>query len=563
MINEVMSFALATDLPSFVLLVGQLFLVVAAVIFALSSLDDLFIDIYFFMRYLYKKIWITPVHGKFNLKVLSETPEEPLALMLPAWKEAEVLDSAVTNLIATLDYHNYHVFIGTYPNDLETQAVVDGLERKFPNVHKVVTALPGPTCKADCLNAIINEIYLFEEQANLSFAGVIMQDAEDVVHPLSMKLFNYLLPRFDLIQIPVISLERKWWDLTGGHYMDEFAEAHSKEMIVREHFAGVVPGAGVGTAYSRRALDVASGFGEIFSTHSLTEDYEFSFRLRDAGLKQVFARVPVRRTHTGQNGKQKTVTDYIATREFFPNRFWASVRQKTRWVIGITFQGWRSFGWRGDWRTKFLFWRDRKMVFFAHAIMLGYVAIILMASVHLYTYLFLDDYHMAPLLEPENPLWSLLYFNFGVLVYRLIQRHIWCYTYYSWRAIPMVAPRFVWGAVINYLALCRALVIYTKHLITGQTIGWDKTSHDFPTESDLSVFKRRLGDLLMERDLVNGEQLSDALKEQGRTGKKLGETMIGLSMLSEQDLQKALRVQERIQARGGVMEGEAEGRKVA
>jgi hypothetical protein len=42
---------------------------------------------------------------------------------------------------------------------------------------------------------------------------------------------------------PIISLERPWWN--HGNYMDEFAEAHCKEIHVREWFPGIVPGAGV------------------------------------------------------------------------------------------------------------------------------------------------------------------------------------------------------------------------------------------------------------------------------------------------------------------------------
>ncbi|WP_223200730.1 glycosyltransferase, partial [Staphylococcus aureus] len=48
----------------------------------------------------------------------------------------------------TLDYENYHIFVGTYPNDPDTQRDVDEVCARFPNVHKVVCARPGPTSKA-------------------------------------------------------------------------------------------------------------------------------------------------------------------------------------------------------------------------------------------------------------------------------------------------------------------------------------------------------------------------------------------------------------------------------
>ena len=49
-----------------------------------------------------------------------------------------------------------------------------------------------------------------------------------MLHPLELKYYNYLLPRMDFIQLPVTSLEREWYELVAGTYMDEFAEWHTK-----------------------------------------------------------------------------------------------------------------------------------------------------------------------------------------------------------------------------------------------------------------------------------------------------------------------------------------------
>ena len=32
---------------------------------------------------------------------------------------------------------------------------------------------------------------------------MVLHDSEDVLHPLELKFFNYLLPRKDMIQLPV------------------------------------------------------------------------------------------------------------------------------------------------------------------------------------------------------------------------------------------------------------------------------------------------------------------------------------------------------------------------
>ncbi|WP_163364477.1 glycosyltransferase family 2 protein, partial [Escherichia coli] len=87
---------------------------------------------------------------------------------------------------------------------------------------------------------------------------------------------NYLLPRKDLIQLPVVSLERGYGELIAGTYMDEFAEWHAKDLVVREALAKAVPSAGVGTCFSRRAMQAlkAHNHDEPFNTASLTEDYD-------------------------------------------------------------------------------------------------------------------------------------------------------------------------------------------------------------------------------------------------------------------------------------------------
>ena len=46
----------------------------------------------------------------------------------------------------------------------------------------------------------------------------------------------------------------------------------------------------------------------------------------------------------------------------------------------------------------------------------------------------------------------------------------------------------------------------------------------------------RLGDLLVARELISEAQLNEALAEQKRTGRKLGQTLIGLKFIEESDL---------------------------
>ena len=51
---------------------------------------------------------------------------------------------------------------------------------------------------------------------------------------------------------------------------------------------------------------------------------------------------------------------------------------------------------------------------------------------------------------------------------------------------------------------------------------------------------RRLGDVLVGRAVVTGEQLGEALVAQTATGRRLGEVMVELGLLSQTDLAEAL-----------------------
>ena len=210
---------------------------VAVVIF-ISSLDDLFIDIAYWIRRVWRAFTVYARHAPLNYKTLYDAEEKPLAIMVPAWQEHGVIGQMAQLAATTLDYENYHIFIGTYPNDPQTHADVEQVRARFPNVHTVVCARPGPTSKADCLNNVVDAILQFEKRSGVRFAGFILHDAEDVLSKLELRLFNYLVNRKDLIQLPVYPLERPWNDFTGGHYLDEFAELHGKDIVVREALAG-------------------------------------------------------------------------------------------------------------------------------------------------------------------------------------------------------------------------------------------------------------------------------------------------------------------------------------
>ena len=57
-----------------------------------------------------------------------------------------------------------------------------------------------------------------------------------------------------MIQLPVLPLPDPHSRWISGHYCDEFAEAHVKELVVREAVGAAIPLAGVGCAIERKPL---------------------------------------------------------------------------------------------------------------------------------------------------------------------------------------------------------------------------------------------------------------------------------------------------------------------
>lgn len=516
--------------------------------FVISGLDDLFVDLCFMLRSLYRRWFILPrFHQPLTADRLKAHPEQYIAVMLPAWDESAVIRPMLENVGRTLNYTHFHIFVGTYPNDTDTHREVELARQGRSFIHRIVTPHDGPTNKADCLNWIYQGIRAFEKTHDIEFQIFIMQDCEDIIHPLAYKLFNYLIPRKDMIQLPVYSLPVKWSNFTGGHYIDEFAQLHYKDLPVREMINRSIPAAGVGCAFSRRALEAAAAanHNEIFSTDSLTEDYDFGLKLKALGMRQAFVKfaVPrrVERQHwlTGTR-KRVEVDDIICVREYFPSSFSTAVRQKSRWVLGITLQGWESLGWQGSLGTRYMLFRDRKSLATNLINLLGYLVVFSVLIYWLIIRLYPDAYHYPPLLEQNSWLWYAVILNGCFLLHRIVLRAYCVYRLYDVKQACLSLPRMVWGNIINFFATARAIRLYARYLRTGKLIAWDKTHHVFPSEDELKAFRRKLGDLLLERNLLTVEQLELALERQLTQPQLLGELLCELGFTRQEDIKAVL-----------------------
>lgn len=429
----------------------------------LSSLDDIALD----------SLWLARVAFR-PAEPLPPAPAQPgrFAILVPAWDEAGVIGAMLARLTATLRHPDYLVFVGTYPNDPATKAAAEAVGD--PRIVTVVGRRAGPTTKADCLNELWRAVLAEEAASGRRFKAVVLHDAEDLVHPASLDIHDRCMPALAMVQLPVLPLpdpDSRW---VSGHYMDEFAQTHAKDMMVRAVLDVPVPSAGVGTAICRDALEAIAGpDGVPFDASSLTEDYELGHKLHARGLKGRMIRVRV-------DG------ELVATREYFPATLEAAVRQKSRWLTGIALSGWDRLGWHGGFAARWMLARDRKGLFTAAVAMLGYFAgVLLMGQLALRAAISAETgQKLPPLLSTEQSLLpGFLLFNALLLLWRLAMRAGFTGRHYGALEALRSVPRAILANAINFLSALRAAERYRAALASGSVIDWDKTAHRFPMEA--------------------------------------------------------------------------------
>lgn len=222
---------------------------ITVVLLVVSGIDDLFMDIMF---------WIYRRKYKKNIPSFSEMiskPEKSIAIMIGAWHEDKVIGRTLTIALKKMRYQNYKFFLAVYPNDLKTVKVVREMARKDQRVVLCLNPQDGPTTKADNLNNAFTCVKEYEKQFG-EFDVILIHDAEDFIHPLSLKLFNYLIMYKGnyAVQVPVIPIKSRLGKMFHRTMCDAFAELHTKDMIVRQTIGSYIPFAGTGMAFNRKAF---------------------------------------------------------------------------------------------------------------------------------------------------------------------------------------------------------------------------------------------------------------------------------------------------------------------
>ncbi|MBA3940346.1 MAG: hypothetical protein C0520_03955 [Sphingopyxis sp.] len=439
---------------------GRELMLFASVGILLFGLDDLLFD----------ALWMI-LRDRAGPRLRSAPPlKGRLAIFLPAWKEDAILHATLTLALQAWEGEDFRVYIGCYPNDLQTILAVSPLVARDPRLRMVIGERDGPTTKGDNLNGLWAALGEDERAEGFRFAGVVLHDAEDHVHAEELALYRRELADCAMVQIPVVPFvdaHSKW---IGGHYCDEFAESHGKEVVLRSRLGLPIPSAGVGCALSRQtvALLAIDRGGAPFRPDSLTEDYELGMLIGAYGLRARFVDA------LGMRG------DRIASRGAFPASVDAAVRQKSRWIAGIALAGWDSLGWigagvarsgRDRWLVRWMLWRDRRAPLAALVLLAAYGALVLAVAG------WTGQQWLGWAIEPLSPAMRLLFAANGVLLlWRLGMRGFFTARWYGLPQAMRALPRAFVANIIAILAARRAVALYWRMLRSGRVV-WDKTDH--------------------------------------------------------------------------------------
>lgn len=388
------------------------------------------------------------------------------AVFIPAFREAPVIGATISHMLAAWPQRDLTIYVGCYRNDPATIAAASAASAIDRRVRIVIHGTDGPTTKADCLNRLYRALCVDEERLGSTFANVILHDAEDMVHPAALQAIDAALVLRDFVQLPVRpELQgRSHW--VAGHYADEFAESHAKNMVVRAALGASLPAAGVGCGFSRSALGElaalrrAEGEAGPFAPDSLTEDYELGLILSRHGRGCAYLRL---RDDAG---------DLVATRSYFPHQIDGAVRKKTRWIHGIALQGWERMGWSGRGVDLWMAMRDRRGPLTALVLAVAYLLLLVDGIL-----LALSSIGIVPD-QPVSPaLASMLGICLVGFLWRTGMRFLFTAREYGLGEGMRAIGRIPVANIITIIAGRKALAAYCRSLRTGRVV-WDKTVHD-------------------------------------------------------------------------------------
>jgi adsorption protein B len=391
--------------------------------------------------------------------------DAPLAVFIPTWQESAVIGATVGHMLRVWGQPGLRIYVGCYCNDGATVAAVMAAAGGDSRVRIVITDRPGPTTKADCLNRMYAALMDDERRMGYPFQGVVLHDAEDMVHTRELALIADALNDVDFVQLPVRPEFTPGPHWVSGHYCDEFVESHARVMPVRDALGAALPAAGVGCGFSRAMLaqigEMRADSGEQgpFAAECFTEDYEIGLLVTHLGGKAKFLRM---RDEHGE---------LIATRSYFPDTLVGAVRQKTRWIHGIALQSWDRMGWMGRPVDVWMSLRDRRGPLVALVLTAAYALLVIEAVMMPLRGFGVVTGDIVP--ESAHRLATVCFIG---LIWRMAMRFAFSAREYGVGEGFRSMARVPVANIITIMAGRRALLAYGRSL-RGVAVVWDKTPH--------------------------------------------------------------------------------------
>lgn len=475
-----------------------------------STLDDLFLLLY------------RVIGPGRRMPELGPLPEKlpRIAIFICCWQEAAVIRRMLDDNSRAIYYKgDYRIYVGLYPNDLETIEEVQKAAARHSRIRLAVGERPGKSTKADNLNQVYQRMLADEASEGFRFDAVVVHDAEDQIDKDELRMVARALERYAMIQVPVKALPDPPLRVRGI-YCEDFAYNHIVELPARAALGGFVPSAGVGTAYRRDVLDrmAERGGGRLFESGSLTEDYESGLLVHRLGYRQLF--LPL------------AWGPSPPTAEHFPAQFWRAVTQRSRWIRGIALQSWKRHRWGRGWEA-YWFLHDRK------AIALNLLAPVVTVWFGAGLIRWLLGYGGAP--------WS----GSGLMAANLVAGAlVWAGRVWATARVygGAFAAGFPWRRLVAMAVDCCAAfkALYEQSGRAGA--GWAKTAHTYPSE------QRSEGRITVEEVLECEGVLTGAQVRQARASCPVGRSMAmhlaELGWVGEEAMAEALERQSGLERAG-------------
>ena len=282
----------------------------------------------------------------------------------------------------------------------------------------------------------------------------------------------------------------------------------------------------------------------------LTEDYDIGFRLKQMGMQEVFVRFPIHderhaTSKDPRSGRSDREASVIAVREYFPNTLRGAVRQKSRWILGIVIQGFRTLKWTKSGALNYFLWRDRKGIITNFASFLATLLTLQLIAIWIYQRLVPDSYRFLSVFEGDWWLYALLAINLVLMFNRIVQRAYFVTSYYGFLQGLMSVPRLIWGNFVNFLANWRAVAQALKAKDIRR-MAWSKTDHDFPQLGESSRQHRPIGQILLDQGALTAAQLQHAVEHPIR-GLRLGSALVHQNIITTEQLAAAVAEQASLQ----------------